>query len=166
MRGSVGTRRVGERCGTPQGSQGTCQYIFASQCRYEGRHLASRHLSLQAHSDGHLDTRGDHPDLRLPSKGTLQHSAISDHVIQAIRAPCGFASFDFTLCCQDSNLPPATTQPTTTQPPTTPQPTTTQRPTTQVTTQRPTNPTTTQAPLTDTCGTKSGQKIVGGIEAR
>jgi len=138
VRGSVGTRRVGERCGTPQGSQGTCQYIFASQCRPILTAILTQGVTTQ----------------------------ILDYLVKAIRAPCGFASFDFTLCCQDSNLPPATTQPPTTQPPTTPKPTTTQRPTTQVTTQRPTNPTTTQAPLTDTCGTKSRQKIVGGVEAR
>merc|ERR1711953_1559289 len=33
IRGSLGTRRLGDRCTTPQRTAGSCQYIFASQCR-------------------------------------------------------------------------------------------------------------------------------------
>ena len=81
---------------------------------------------------------------------------------QAIRSPCGFLGFDFTLCCEDQNQPPITTpRPTTprptTQPPTTPQPTTPQP-----TTQRPT----TAAPQLDNCGTNANNRIVGGTESR
>ena len=74
--------------------------------------------------------------------------------MQAIRAPCGFLSFDFTLCCEDPNVAPATT-------------TTTQRPVTTTTTQRPiATTTTTQAPLQDPCGTNSANRIVGGTQSR
>ena len=33
IRGTLGTRRLGDRCTTPQRTAGTCQYIFAQQCR-------------------------------------------------------------------------------------------------------------------------------------
>ena len=33
IRGTLGTRRLGDRCTTPQRTAGTCQYIFARQCR-------------------------------------------------------------------------------------------------------------------------------------
>ena len=85
--------------------------------------------------------------------------------LQAIRSPCGFLGFDFTLCCEDQNQPQITTQPPTTPRPTTQRPTT-QRPTTQrPTTQRPTTQTT-AAPQQDNCGTNSNNRIVGGTEAR
>merc|ERR1712079_84601 len=95
---------------------------------------------------------------------------IISYLVQAIRSPCGFLGFDFTLCCEDQNQPQITTQPPTTPRPTTPRPTTqrptTQRPTTQrPTTQRPTTQTT-AAPQQDNCGTNSNNRIVGGTEAR
>ena len=33
IRGTLGTRRVGDQCTTPQRTAGSCQYIFARQCR-------------------------------------------------------------------------------------------------------------------------------------
>ena len=33
IRGSLGTRRLGAQCTTPQRTAGSCQYIFARQCR-------------------------------------------------------------------------------------------------------------------------------------
>ena len=34
IRGTLGTRRLGDQCTTPQRTAGTCQYIFARQCRW------------------------------------------------------------------------------------------------------------------------------------
>ena len=34
IRGSLGTRRLGAQCTTPQRTAGSCQYIFARQCRW------------------------------------------------------------------------------------------------------------------------------------
>ena len=81
---------------------------------------------------------------------------------QAIRSPCGFLGFDFTLCCEDQNQPPITTPRPTTPRPTTQQPTTPQPTTPQPTTQRPT----TAAPQLDNCGTNANNRIVGGTESR
>jgi len=133
IRGSLGTRRVGDRCTTPQRTAGSCQYIFARQCR---------------------------PILTaILTQGVTQQ--LISYLIQAIRSPCGFLGFDFTLCCEDQNQ--ITTQAPTTPRPTTPRPTT-QRPTTQ----RPTTQTTqtTAAPQLDNCGTNANNRIVGGTEAR
>merc|ERR1712165_408625 len=132
IRGTLGTRRLGDRCTTPQRTAGTCQYIFAQQCRPVLTAILTQGVTSQ----------------------------IISYLVQAIRSPCGFLGFDFTLCCEDQNQPQITTQP-----PTTPRPTT-QRPTTQrPTTQRPTTQTT-AAPQQDNCGTNSNNRIVGGIEAR
>jgi len=132
IRGTVRIRRVGEGCTTPQRTAGSCQYIFARQCR---------------------------PVLTaILTQGVTQQ--LISYLIQAIRSPCGFLGFDFTLCCEDQNQPQITTQA-----PTTPRPTT-QRPTTQrPTTQRPTTQTT-AAPQQDNCGTNSNNRIVGGTESR
>merc|ERR1712172_345422 len=133
IRGSLGTRRLGAQCTTPQRTAGSCQYIFASQCR---------------------------PVLTaILTQGVTQQ--LISYLIQAIRSPCGFLGFDFTLCCEDQNQ-------ITTQAPTTPRPTTrptTQRPTTRPTTQRPTTQTTV-APIQDNCGTNANNRIVGGTESR
>merc|ERR1711971_1394336 len=132
IRGTLGTRRVGDQCTTPQRTAGSCQYIFASQCR---------------------------PVLTaILTQGVTQQ--LISYLIQAIRSPCGFLGFDFTLCCEDQNQPQITTQA-----PTTPRPTT-QRPTTQrPTTQRPTTQST-AAPIQDNCGTNANNRIVGGTESR
>merc|ERR1711953_1437865 len=125
IRGTLGTRRLGDQCTTPQRTAGTCQYIFARQCR---------------------------PVLTaILTQGVTQQ--LISYLIQAIRSPCGFLGFDFTLCCEDQNQ-------ITTQAPTTPRPTT-QRPTTQ----RPTTQTT-AAPQQDNCGTNANNRIVGGTESR
>merc|ERR1711971_1434620 len=133
IRGSLGTRRLGAQCTTPQRTAGSCQYIFARQCR---------------------------PVLTaILTQGVTQQ--LISYLIQAIRSPCGFLGFDFTLCCEDQNQ-------ITTQAPTTPRPTTrptTQRPTTRPTTQRPTTQTTV-APIQDNCGTNANNRIVGGTESR
>merc|ERR1711936_479477 len=129
IRGTLGTRRLGDQCTTPQRTAGTCQYIFARQCR---------------------------PVLTaILTQGVTQQ--LISYLIQAIRSPCGFLGFDFTLCCEDQNQPPITTPRPTTQQPTTPQPTTQQS-----TTQRPT----TAAPQLDNCGTNANNRIVGGTESR
>merc|ERR1711971_1288761 len=127
IRGTLGTRRVGDQCTTPQRTAGSCQYIFASQCR---------------------------PVLTaILTQGVTQQ--LISYLIQAIRSPCGFLGFDFTLCCEDQNQPQITTQAPTTQRPTTQRPTT-QRPTTQ----------STAAPIQDNCGTNANNRIVGGTESR
>merc|ERR1711971_506644 len=124
IRGSLGTRRLGDQCTTPQRTAGSCQYIFARQCR---------------------------PVLTaILTQGVTQQ--LISYLIQAIRSPCGFLGFDFTLCCEDQNQ-------ITTQAPTTP------RPTTRPTTQRPTTQTTV-APIQDNCGTNANNRIVGGTESR
>merc|ERR1712110_70670 len=120
IRGSLGTRRLGDQCTTPQRTAGSCQYIFARQCR---------------------------PVLTaILTQGVTQQ--LISYLIQAIRSPCGFLGFDFTLCCEDQNQ-------ITTQAPTTPRPTT-QRPTTQ----------TAAAPQQANCGTNANNRIVGGTESR
>merc|ERR1711971_1476014 len=134
IRGTLGTRRVGDQCTTPQRTAGSCQYIFARQCR---------------------------PVLTaILTQGVTQQ--LISYLIQAIRSPCGFLGFDFSLCCEDQNQ-------ITTQAPTTPRPTTqrptTQRPTTRPTTQRPTTQTTV-APIQGNCGTNANNRIVGGTESR
>lgn len=134
VRGGVGTRRVGDRCTTPQRTPGTCQYIFNAPCR----------PILTA-----ILTQGITPQLIT-------------YLLQAISSPCGFLSFDFTLCCEDLNQNPPTQAPTTPRPTTRP-PT---QPPTQSPTQPPTSPPTTLAPQQDNCGTNSHNRIVGGFEAR
>jgi len=134
IRGTLGTRRLGDQCTTPQRTAGTCQYIFARQCR---------------------------PVLTaILTQGVTQQ--LISYLIQAIRSPCGFLGFDFTLCCEDQNQPPITTPRPTTPRPTTQQPTTPQPTTQQSTTQRPT----TAAPQLDNCGTNANNRIVGGTESR
>jgi len=134
IRGTLGTRRLGDQCTTPQRTAGTCQYIFARQCR---------------------------PVLTaILTQGVTQQ--LISYLIQAIRSPCGFLGFDFTLCCEDQNQPPITTPRPTTPRPTTQQPTTPQPTTQQPTTQRPT----TAAPQLDNCGTNANNRIVGGTESR
>merc|ERR1712198_818012 len=91
IRGTLRITRVGEGCTTPQRTAGSCQYIFARQCR---------------------------PVLTaILTQGVTQQ--LISYLIQAIRSPCGFLGFDFTLCCEDQNQPQITTQA-----PTTPRPTT------------------------------------------
>ena len=126
-------------------------------------------LSLQTGLNCNLDTGRDSTDYLLPSTGRTGFAIFDIRKnklnLQAIRSPCGFLGFDFTLCCEDQNQPQITTQPPTTPRPTTQRPTT-QRPTTQrPTTQRPTTQTT-AAPQQDNCGTNSNNRIVGGTEAR
>ena len=72
------------------------------------------------------------------------------YIIQAIRSPCGFEGFDFTLCCADPNLPFQSTE--------TPSPAPTP-PTTTTTTSSP-------APAPSQCGVNGLGKIVGGVVAR
>ena len=50
IRGSLGTRRLGDQCTTPQRTAGSCQYIFARQCRCEfGQSLSAFKLLLMSH---------------------------------------------------------------------------------------------------------------------
>merc|ERR1712012_652445 len=81
IRGTLGTRRLGDRCTTPQRTAGTCQYIFAQQCRPVLTAILTRGVTSQ----------------------------IISYLVQAIRSPCGFLGFDFTLCCEDQNQPQITT---------------------------------------------------------
>merc|ERR1712130_796712 len=111
IRGTLGTRRVGDQCTTPQRTAGSCQYIFARQCRPVLTAILTQEVTQQ----------------------------LISYLIQAIRSPCGFLGFDFTLCCEDQN---------------------------QITTQAPTTQRPTTAPQLDNCGTNANNRIVGGTEAR
>merc|ERR1719150_2858944 len=123
-RKNAGTRRRGSRCTTPAGEAGSCQYILASQCQPV--------LSV------------------ILQQGVTQQ--VLFYIIQAIRSPCGFEGFDFTLCCADPNLPFQSTE--------TPSPAPT--PATPTTTTTSTSP----APAPSQCGVNGLGKIVGGVVAR
>lgn len=82
--------KKGETCTDPRGKPGTCQYIFERPCRRILR--AVRRLGI------------------TPS--------VLDFLRAAIKSPCGFEDFDFTLCCHDPRQSPPTTQRPTTQRPT------------------------------------------------
>merc|ERR1712154_330188 len=118
----VSTRRQGDQCTTPLGRRGKCAYIFEPRC--------SSVLNV------------------ILQNGINQN--VINYLIQAIRSPCGFESFDFTLCCEDASQPFQTT-------PTTQRTTTTRRTTT-----------TTRRPIQSSqCGRPDfSQRIVGGTEAR
>jgi len=94
-RQNVGTRRRGSTCTTPLGEAGTCQYIFSSQCSSILQIILAQGINQQ----------------------------VLAYLFQAIRNPCGFEGFDFTLCCADPNAPFQSTQPPVTSGPT-PSPTT------------------------------------------
>jgi len=145
----VFTRSQGSQCRTPQGTSGSCQFIFHNTCRPVLNAILSQGLTQQ----------------------------ILTYLIQAISQPCGFQNFDFTLCCEDNSqqITQAPTQPPT-QPPT---PAPTQAPTqapTPAPTQPPTQPPTpaptqvptpapTQPPPQPRCGVVQ-TRIVGGVVAR
>merc|ERR1711963_695855 len=74
-RQNVGTRRRGSSCSTPLGEAGTCQYIFSSQCA---------------------------PILQVILQQGVTQQVLA-YLFQAIRSPCGFEGFDFTMCCADPN---------------------------------------------------------------
>merc|ERR1719219_2579835 len=119
---NANTRRRGATCTTPLGEAGTCQYIFASQCS------SILQIILQ---------QGVNPQVLA-------------YLFQAIRSPCGFEGFDFTMCCADPNQPlQSSTAPPNTAP--TPAPTTA--------------PTPTPGPSGE-CGVSDRNKIVGGTEAQ
>jgi len=122
---NFGTRRQGDQCRTPLGEAGTCQYIFASQCSSILGVILQQGINAQ----------------------------VLAYLFQAIRSPCGFEGFDFTLCCADPNQPFQSTSAPTQAP--TPAPTA-------APTQAPT-----PAPSQDRCGvTTQNNRIVGGSEAR
>merc|ERR1712179_411716 len=108
-----GTRRQGEQCRTPLGEAGTCQFIFASQCSSILGVILQQGINAQ----------------------------VLAYLFQAIRSPCGFEGFDFTLCCADPSQPFQSSPAPTTAP--------------------------TPAPSEDRCGvTTQNNRIVGGSEAR
>lgn len=114
-------RKEGSSCNTPEGFSGTCSYIFNPQCSNV----------LQAIRQG------------------ITFNLIR-YLTAAIKPPCGFQGFDFTLCCANGNQP--------TPSPPTPRPTA-------APTQAPT-PAPTQAPV-ELCGKQqNGNRIVGGTVAR
>jgi len=122
---NFGTRRQGEQCRTPLGEAGTCQFIFASQCSSILRVILQQGINAQ----------------------------VLAYLFQAIRSPCGFEGFDFTLCCADPNQPFQSTS----APTLAPTPAPTAAPT----------PAPTPAPSQDRCGvTTQNNRIVGGSEAR
>jgi len=86
-------KKLGATCTTPEGKSGTCSYIFNPQCGDV----------LQAIRQG------------------ITFNLIR-YLTAAIRAPCGFQGFDFTLCCASQFQNPITPAPT--PKPTTPKPTT------------------------------------------
>jgi len=75
--------RAGQSCIDPRGIQGTCNYLFESQCSNVLR--AIRILGM------------------TPEVGRFLQ--------QAIRSPCGFEQFDYTLCCVPTNGATTTTTP-------------------------------------------------------
>jgi len=109
--------KKGQSCTDPRGNPGTCQYIFERPCRRVLR--AIRRLGI------------------TPS--------VLNFLRAAIKSPCGFEDFDFTLCCHDPRSSRPTQRPT-------------QRPTTERPTQRPT-----EAP-TPSCGVSESTRIIGGQE--
>jgi hypothetical protein len=109
--------RYGSFCTTPFGQPGSCRYIIDRQCRP----LLNQILSQGVQS-------------ALP------------YIFAAIRSPCGFVGFDFSLCCPDQNQEQTTT--------------TTQRPV-----QTSTTTTTTSSPSSERCGVGNSRRIVGGTFA-
>jgi len=104
-------RRLGANCRTPDGDSGTCRFITDRQCS---------------------------PVLnRILSEGITR--SLLNYLYAAIRQPCGFERFDFTLCCADGSGRPTTPRPTTT-----------------------TRRTTTPRPVNERCGVNSRNKIIGG----
>jgi len=75
------------------------------------------------------------------SQGVTQQ--VLAYLFQAIRSPCGFEGFDFTMCCEDQNQPIQSS----------PSPSTSPAPT-----QSP--------PVSTQCGVSNRNKIVGGTEAQ
>ena len=112
----LGPRRQGAQCRTPLGEAGSCQYIFSRQCGSVLSAILQSGISPQ----------------------------ILSYLFQAIRSPCGFQGFDFTLCCADASSPQVST--------------TTATPLT--TTTQPVGP-------DGDCGVSANRnRIVGGTEAR
>merc|ERR1712198_826250 len=111
----VNVRRRGTACTTPLGQPGTCQFIVSSQC--------SSILQI------------------ILSQGVTQQ--VLAYLFQAIRSPCGFEGFDFTMCCEDQNQPQQSSPSPSTNPPPTQSP-----------------------PVTTQCGVSNRNKIVGGTEAQ
>ena len=68
------TARKGQSCTDPRGIQGTCNYIFDSPCSN----------ILRA----------------IRTLGVTQE--LIDFLLKAIKAPCGFEQFDYTLCCVET----------------------------------------------------------------
>ena len=66
--------RKGQSCTDPRGIQGTCNYIFDSPCSN----------ILRA----------------IRTLGVTQE--LIDFLLKAIKAPCGFEQFDYTLCCVET----------------------------------------------------------------
>merc|ERR1719219_1489201 len=64
-------KRAGQSCTDPRGIQGSCNYIFASECSNVLR--AIRQLGLT--------------------------QEVITFLLGAIKSPCGFELFDYTLCC-------------------------------------------------------------------
>merc|ERR1711971_516846 len=122
------TARKGQSCTDPRGIQGTCNYIFDSPCSN----------ILRA----------------IRTLGVTQE--LIDFLLKAIKAPCGFEQFDYTLCCVETGN--QGTQTTTKSPPTTSTTTTTTT----------TTSTTTAAPELS-CGIQDlridSTRIVNGEEA-
>jgi len=117
---NTNSRKRGESCRTPLGEAGTCQYIFSSQCSSILQIILQQGVSPQ----------------------------VLAYLFQAIRSPCGFEGFDFTMCCADPNQPfQSSTSPPTPSP--TPAPT----------------PAPTPSPSGD-CGVSDRKKIVGGSESQ
>jgi len=123
----VNARIQGESCITPRGNDGVCSYISEPQCS---------------------GTVG-----RIRRRGVTRR--ILRYLRRAIRSPCGFDRFDYTLCCSEDEFggggggrPSTTTR----------RPTTTRRTTTTTTT--------TTTPDPSTCGVSPFRlRIVGGSEA-
>jgi len=90
---SIGTRfifggnskKYGASCTTPDRTAGSCRYITDRQC--------SPILNL------------------IVSQGVSNR--ILTYLYAAIRSPCGFEGFDFTMCCADPEVPPPTNKPVT-----------------------------------------------------
>jgi len=149
--------RRGQQCTTPIGEAGSCQYITSSQCSSVLEDILEKGI-----------------DNKLLS-----------YLLQAIKRPCGFERFDFTLCCADQSSTSSTTSTTTTTTTTTTTSTTTSTTTTTATTTTTTSTTTTTTGDTTTtaevetkvCGVSKyktprrraaawTQKIVGGVYAK
>ena len=106
IRGSLGTRRLGDRCTTPQRTAGSCQYIFARQCRcgfvqcnppvncyhalkllfmshqnkeFPGTIRICLKFSFQAGSDCNLNARSDAAVDLLPNPGATAHRSQNEH---------------------------------------------------------------------------------------